>query len=207
MTNLNTLFDNSNEENRNSSKSKSQVRFEERIETQVSPLVNIVHEAFDIMRDEVNEMPASFRNRNTKSTRMNEQLRGLLTETYGSKIVTLPYGRFGLLFEGYIMLFKKLDGKMKPSNIPTHNSRNIAQQGKLNFPGEPEVVFVGYTVSPGYGEINSIMAVKIEDSDVQWTVDLQSLKGNLGRENLGVNVPVQGGPVVTPKNKANKKAG
>lgn len=207
MVNLDSLFDNSNGNERNSSKSTNQQRFEDRIETHVSPLVDVVHDAFDSMRDAVNSMPASFRNRNTKSQRMNEQLKGLLTDVYGSRIVSLPYGRFGLSIEGYMLLFKKLDGRLRPSNIPTGNSRNIARQGRLNFPGEPEVIFVGYTVSPGYGEVNSIMAVKIEDNEIQWSVDLQSLRGDIGRRGQNVNTPVQGGPVVTPKNKVDKKTG
>lgn len=204
MTNLELNFENSNDY-RGNLKPLSQVRFEAGIETEVSPILQIISTAFENMRSEVDELAAQYKNHLSKSTRMNEQIKGLLIDRYGDKVKRLPYNRFGLMHDGRMLLFKKLDGKNKPSNILTRNARSIATQGRLNFPGEPEIVFIGFTVTPGYGRLTSVKAVKIENNEVQWMVNLNSLDGAAPMP-IVQNNPVQGGPVVRLKNKDDKEA-
>lgn len=204
-TNLNLLFDDSYREPK---KSENQKKFEEKNEMEISVIVNIINDAHEEMRRLVNEMQSRFRNHLSKANRMNEQIKGKLIEHYGDKIKTLKYNRFGLLINGYVFLFKKFTGSGYPSNIRTGNSVMLSSQGKLNFPGEPEIVFIGFTVTPGYEFIQTIKAVKIVNEQIQWAVDLQRLAGDIGRAGTVVITPVDDtpdGPVITAKPGAAKR--
>ena len=106
-------------------------------------------------------------------------------------------------------MFKKFNGKGFPSNIRTGNSVMLASQGKLNFQGEPEIIFIGFTATPGYEDIRTIKAVKIVDEQVQWAINLESLAGDIGRAGHTVMNPVDdapdGPPVFVKQGKAIKQ--
>ena len=207
-TNLNNLFEDSKENSKESTKMPSQVRFEGKMEQEIPALVEIINSAFDEMRNQVNNINPNFRNHLTKPNRMNEQVKGKLIEHYGDKIKSLKYNRFGLFMNGYVLLFKKFNNKGFPSNIRTGNSVMLSTQGKLNFQGEPEIMFIGFTVTPGYEDIRTIKAVKIVDEEVQWAINLEGLAGDLRRKNAPIVVaPTGTGIVVTPKIQQQKKTG
>lgn len=207
-TNLNTLFEDSKENDEESTKMPSQIRFEDKMEQEVPVLVEIINSAFDEMRNQVNNISPDFRNHLTKPNRMNEQVKGKLIEHYGDKIKSLKYNRFGLFLNGYVFLFKKFNNKGFPSNIRTGNSVMLSTQGKLNFQGESEIIFIGFTVTPGYEDMRTIKAVKIVEEEVQWAVNLEGLASDLRRKNTpSVVTPPEHGIVVTPKVQQQKKTG
>jgi hypothetical protein len=201
------LFGNS-KDNEESTKMPSQIRFEDKMEPEIPHLVEIMNNAFDEMRNQVDNINPNFRNHLTKPNRMNEQIKGKLIEHYGDKIKTLKYNRFGLFLKDYVFLFKKFDNKGFPSNIRTGNSVMLSTKGKLNFQGEPEIIFIGFTVTPGYENIRTIKAVKIVDEEVQWAVNLEGLAGDIRRKSTPVvTSPTQQDIIVTPKAKQQKKTG
>ncbi|QQL51198.1 hypothetical protein [Mucilaginibacter ginkgonis] len=207
-TNLNTLFEDSKENDKESTKLPSQIRFEDKMEQEIPVLVEIINSAFDEMRNQVNNISPDFRNHLTKPNRMNEQVKGKLIEHYGDKIKSLRYNRFGLFLNDYVFLFKKFNNKGFPSNIRTGNSVMLSTKGKLNFQGEPEIIFIGFTVTHGYEDMRTIKAVKIVDEEVQWAVNLQGLAGDLRRKNTPTVIPPTGQSlVVKPKIQQQKKTG
>lgn len=211
-TSVLNLFEDANENSGENKKMPSQVRFEDKMQKEVPVLVEIINSAFDDMRSLVNEIPPGYRNHLTKPNRMNEQIKGKLIEHYGDKIQSLKYNRFGLFTNDYVLLFKKFNNKGFPSNIRTGNSVMLSTKGKLNFPGEPEIIFIGFTVTPGYEDIRTIKAAKIVDEEVQWTINLEGLAGELRRNEVSmVTPPATDGIIVTPKEdkvqKRNNKAG
>jgi hypothetical protein len=206
-TNLNTLFEDSKENHPKSSKSPSQQRFEDKQEQEIAVLVDIINSAFDDMRYQVNDIPSGYKNHLTKANRMNEQIKGKLTDYYGDRVKPLSHNRFGLFLNDYVLLFKKFTNKGLPSNIRTKNSVMLSTKGKLNFPGEPEIVFIGFTVTPGYELLRTIKAVRIVDEEVQWAVNLEGLAGDIRRNAPIVVTPTEGGLVVKPKIQQQKKTG
>lgn len=205
--NLRTLFEDSKENNGKSSKSPSQLRFEEKQQEEIAVLVQIVNEAFDEMRSQVDDIPSGFKNHLSKPNRMNEQVKGKLTEYYGDKVKPLSYNRFGLFLNDYVLLFKKFDNKGLPSNIRTKNSVMLSTKGKLNFPGEPEIVFIGFTVTPGYEQIKSIKATKIVDEAVQWSINLEGLAGDIRRSISSKPIDTVEELIVRPKSHRDSKTG
>lgn len=207
-TNINNLFEDSKENRQESTKMPSQIRFEDKMEKEIPVLVEVINSAFDEMRNQVNQINPDFRNHLTKPIRMNEQVKGKLIEHYGDKIKSLKYNRFGLFLNDYVLLFKKFNNKGFPSNIRTGNSVMLSTKGKLNFQGEPEIIFIGFTVTPGYEDIRTIKAVKIVDEEVQWAVNLEGLAGDIRRKNTPDIVNPSGSTaLVTPKVQPQKKTG
>jgi hypothetical protein len=205
--NLHTLFEDSKANKPESTKLPSQQRFEDKQEQEIAVLVNIINNAFDDMRNQVNDIPPGYKNHLTKANRMNEQIKGKLTDHYGDRVKQLSHNRFGLFLNDYVLLFKKFTNKGLPSNIRTKNSVMLSTKGKLNFPGEPEIVFIGFTVSPGYELLRTIKAVKIVDEVVQWSLNLEGLAGDIRRKTPIVVAPTGGSLVVKPKLQQQKKTG
>lgn len=174
MTNFNNLFHTSNREDEEARILASRLRFEGVMEEHIPRIISVIEEAFDAMSDEISGRSPSYLNHLSRSNRMNEQIKGRITDEYGTTVKRLPYNRFGLFIGGYVILFKKLDKFGRPMNIPTTNSIALTGQGVLNFPGEPEIIHVGYTVDPSWEAIRKINAVKVEDQQVVWSSDLKA---------------------------------
>ena len=206
-SNLNTLFDDSKENNTELTKLPSQIRFEEQMELEVPMLIDIINNAFEEMRNQVNEMPYGYKTHLSKPIRMNELIKGKLTDHYGDSIKILRHNRFGLFKNGYVLLFKKFNSKGLPSNIRTRNSIMLTTKGKLNFEGEPEIVFIGFTVTPGYENLRTLKAVKILDEEVQWVLNLEGFAGDIRRNAQIVLASNTDSLVVSPKMQQQKKTG
>lgn len=142
--------------------------FLEKMEDVLPLIVDIVKRSHAEMWEEVDKIPFRSRFRNTKCTRMTERLRDNLFEVFSDKTKELKYGRIGLLTDNYVMLFKKLSGG-KPSNIPTKNARKLLAQCKLNFPNEPDVIYIGFDVDPSWGTLKKIYALEMKsEKEVRW---------------------------------------
>lgn len=171
-------------------------------------IVDIIENAFEKMQNELNGRSPSYKNHLSKSIRVNEQIKGRITDEYGKLVRSAGPNRFGLFIEGYLVLFKKLDKYGRPSNIKTRYSQLLKMQGRINFPGEPEIIYIGYVSDPGFDYIKKISAVKLDDQEVIWSTNLRTLVSKA----LVISKP----PVietddltekVTAKAKKNKKAG
>lgn len=174
MVKLYDLFGKNKEDEESSRKDERQVRFETVMAPYLLQINSAYEDAFIAMNDELEGRSPSYKNHLSKPNRMNEQIKGKLTEIFGSKVRKLPYNRFGLFLEGYVFLFKKLDRFGRPSNVKTKNSLAMTGQSKLNYPGQPEIIHIGYFTND-WEQLNSILAVKIEDQAIQWTSDLRSV--------------------------------
>ena len=177
-TNVNTLFDNRNSDDEESNKSESQIRFESMVRHAIPTIIDIVEEAHAEMLAELAGRHSTYMNHLSKSIRMNERIKGKVFDAFGDKAKMLRYNRFGLFIGGYAILFKKLDRYGRPSNIRTQNSVMLTTQGKLNFVGEPEIIHIGYVVSPTWDSNPRTYAVKIENEVVQWSINLLSIGGS-----------------------------
>lgn len=207
-TNVYKLFQDHNSDDEDSIRKKNQERFESVMKSHLPTLVIAIESSFIAMKDELNGRNPAFLNHLSKSNRMNEQIKGRITEAFGTNVKPLRYNRFGLFLEGYVILFKKLDKYGRPSNVPTGNSLMLTGQSKLNFPGEPEILHVGYVIDSTWEAIKSINAVKIENQEVQWSINLQRLAGSSLTVRSSTTIETDDiGLDVKPKAKNNKKTG
>jgi hypothetical protein len=141
-------------------------------------LVSIIETAHGNMTAEINRKHPDYLNHLSKSIRMHEQIKGLLHDTFGTGVRKMRYNRFGLFVGNFVMLFKKLDDAGRPSNIKTVNSEMLITQGKLNFPGQPIIVHVGYVVDRSWEQLKRIYAVRIVDKQIEWISNLKQVVNN-----------------------------
>lgn len=141
-------------------------------------LVSIIETAHGNMTAEINRKHPDYLNHLSKSIRMHEQIKGLLHDTFGTQVRKMRYNRFGLFVGNFVMLFKKLDDAGRPSNIKTVNSEMLITQGKLNFPGQPIIVHVGYVVDRSWEQLKRIYAVRIVDKQIEWISNLKQVVNN-----------------------------
>lgn len=89
------------------------------------------------------------------------------------------YKRFTLRINGYVILFKKLNGKNLPMNIKTQSVNAISNQLALslfnesNYTIEP-ILFFGYRKDK-FGHIFEPKLIYIDDSKLKWTLEYDSI--------------------------------
>ncbi|MFD1258329.1 hypothetical protein ACFQ3S_16105 [Mucilaginibacter terrae] len=175
MTKIRNLFDSRKSDEEVPDLHPEQVKFEQEIKQNIPVLVGLIETAHTNMTNEINRRHPEYLNHLSKSIRMHEQIKGLLFDTYGDQIKKLSYNRFGLFISNYVFLFKKLDNAGRPSNVKTNNSEMLVTQSKLNFPGQPIIVHVGYVVDRTWEQLKRIYAVQIVEKQIEWISNLRVL--------------------------------
>jgi hypothetical protein len=202
MANLFTNNENSNSDSHNSGEHPDKIRFEKEMADIIPVLVSIIEQAHENMLADISNKHPFYLSHLSKSVRMHEQIKGLISDEFGLDVKKMKYNRFGLFKGNFVMLFKKLDIFGRPSNIKTVNSILLLSSGKLNFPGEPLIVHIGYVVDRTWEQIKKVYAVGIADNEVVWM-------SNLRANNNGAVLPVitnkpldapDDGLAVVPKN-------
>jgi hypothetical protein len=98
------------------------------------------------------------------------------------------YKRFMLRINGYILFFKKLNGKDMPMNIPTRFSSFIQNQEQGHLfdiydNGTEPILFFGYNKSR-FGEIINPKLVYIDENKVRWAID----ENNISTSSINIDV-------------------
>ncbi len=159
---------------------EGQIRFENEMMEVIPFIVDHIKDAFERMHDELDSRHPDFKNHLSKSVRMHEQIKGLIKQEFNEAVHPLKYNRYGLFLGNHVILFKKLDPYGRPSNIRTNNSATMLQQ-RLNYPGEPIIIYVGYVVSANWENLKSIYAVSTNGVEVEWKSNLLELANRISR--------------------------
>jgi len=93
------------------------------------------------------------------------------------------YKRFTLRINGYVILFKKLNGKNLPMNIKTQSVNAISNQlslslfNEISYTAEP-ILFFGYRKDK-FGHIFEPKLIYIDDSKLKWTLEYDNVETNI----------------------------
>lgn len=123
---------------------------------------------------EILQTPFEARCRGFEASLLNSKLIQSVQSAFKDNWAFGKYKRFMLRINGYIMLFKKLDGKDMPMNIPTRFSSSIQNQEQGHLfdmydDGTEPILFFGYNKSR-FGEIINPKLVYIDENKVKWTI-------------------------------------
>lgn len=123
---------------------------------------------------EILQTPFEARCRGFEASLLNSKLIQSVQSAFKDNWAFGKYKRFMLRINGYIMLFKKLNGKDMPMNIPTRFSSSIQNQEQGHLfdiydDGTEPILFFGYNKSR-FGEIINPKLVYIDENKVKWTI-------------------------------------
>ncbi|GAA4101336.1 hypothetical protein [Mucilaginibacter panaciglaebae] len=157
------------------------IAFEQSFDGDVDAFIDVILHAHQMTLEDMRTKRGKFQMRMTKSTLMNGNIKGLLFDQFPNEMKESKSSRFYLhRSKDFILLFKKLDERLMPSNIGTRNSRKIFSQMAIDFEEDLPIVFIGYTVDESWERIKQIVAVFIKDGKKLWVSDLLNRGGEAG---------------------------
>lgn len=123
---------------------------------------------------EVIQTPFTARCRGFEASLLNSKIIQSVQSVFKDDWTFGKYKRFMLRVNGYIMLFKKLNSKNMPMNVPTRFSSSIQNQEQgylfdMYDNGTEPILFFGYNKSR-FGEIINPKLVYIDENKVRWTI-------------------------------------
>lgn len=123
---------------------------------------------------EVLQTPFTARCRGFEASLLNSKLLQSIQSIFQDDWTFGKYKRFMLRINGYIILFKKLNNKNMPMNIPTRFSSSIQNQERgclfdMHDDGTEPILFFGYNKNR-IGEIINPKLVYIDEDKVGWTI-------------------------------------
>ena len=121
---------------------------------------------------EVIQTPFTARCRGFEASLLNSKIIQSVQSVFKDDWTFGKYKRFMLRVNGYIMLFKKLNSKNMPMNVPTRFSSSIQNQEQgylfdMYDNGTEPILFFGYNKSR-FGEIINPKLVYIDENKVRW---------------------------------------
>lgn len=128
---------------------------------------------------EILQTPFEARCRGFEASLLNSKLIQSIQSTFKGDWTFGKYKRFMLRKNGYIMLFKKLNSKDMPMNVPTRFSSSIQNQEQGHLfdmydDGTEPILFFGYNKSR-FGEIVNPKLVYIDENKVRWGISEHDL--------------------------------
>lgn len=132
---------------------------------------------YDAVRNYENEIiltPFSARCRGFEASYFNSKMLQSVQSYFKDGWMFGRYKRFMLRINGYIILFKKLNSKDMPMNVPTRFSSSIQNQEQGNLfdmydDGTEPILFFGYNKSR-LGDIINPKLVYIDENKVKWVI-------------------------------------
>jgi len=151
-------------------------------------LFNAFQNAVRNYEKEIVQTPFSARCRGFEASLLNSKLIQSVQSIFNENWTFGKYKRFMLRINGYIILFKKLNGKDMPMNIPTRFSSSIQNQEQGNLfdmfdDGTEPILFFGYNKNR-FGEIINPKLVYIDESKVKWTIS----ESDISTPDISINV-------------------
>lgn len=142
---------------------------------EVLPLLfQAFREAFMSYEKEVVQTRPEARARGFEASLLNSKMIESIQKHFPKKWKFGKYKRFLLNINGFVVLFKKLNGKDMPMNIKTKSVEAISQQ--LSLPlfdtagtMENPILFFGYQ-KDGLGNVTNPKLVYIDEDKVKWTI-------------------------------------
>lgn len=137
-------------------------------------LFDVFWNAVSNYEKEILQTPFEARCRGFEASLLNSKLIQSVQSVFKNDWTFGKYKRFMLRINGYIMLFKKLNSKDMPMNVPTRFSSSIQNQEQGNLfdmydDGTEPILFFGYNKS-SVGEIINPKLVYIDENKVRWVI-------------------------------------
>lgn len=137
-------------------------------------LFDVFWNAVSNYEKEILQTPFEARCRGFEASLLNSKLIQSVQSVFKNDWTFGKYKRFMLRVNGYIMLFKKLNSKDMPMNVPTRFSSSIQNQEQGNLfdmydDGTEPILFFGYNKS-SVGEIINPKLVYIDENKVRWVI-------------------------------------
>jgi len=90
----------------------------------------------------------------------------------GVKIRELKSGRFLIVVEGLVLLFKHVDSALRPSNYPTKTAIAFNQQMPLPEVPRGSRLIIGYQLNEFETALSGIHVIMMLDTTVNWSYEL-----------------------------------
>ncbi|MCY0977072.1 hypothetical protein PGH12_07925 [Chryseobacterium wangxinyae] len=163
--------------------SESECKVELKKELQL--LFNVFYTALAKTNIVLSSFEPSHRSRTFEASVMQSSFAESLSNAFGEKAFYGRYKRLILRTNGYLILFKKLNGKGKPMNIKTINVQSILSQNQVldlfansDFNDEP-ILYFGYQKNR-FGQFVNPQLIYIDDGEVNFSIN---------ENDLGIKIP------------------
>ena len=170
---------------------------------EVLPLLfQAFNEAFTLYEKEIIQTGPEARPRGFEATLLNAKIIQCIQKHFPVNWRFGKYKRFILGVDGYIVLFKKLNGKNMPMNIKTRMVRAISNQLTLplfanSTQVENPILFFGYKKDRA-GNIIDPKLVYIDEGEVSWTITANDITDTDSDASIVPQNDTPAGPTVKP---------
>ncbi|MFL9837571.1 hypothetical protein ABS768_08685 [Flavobacterium sp. ST-75] len=148
--------------------------------------------------------PPEYRSKALEAGIMQSNFAKYLHANFNERTFYGKYKRLILRTDGYLILFKKLDGKGYPMNIKTQNVQSILSQqqtldlfAESNYNDEP-ILYFGYQKDKLNAYVNPQL-IYIDEGEIKFSITEKDLGNDLYREDKNIVTP-PAGPQPTLKN-------
>lgn len=179
--------------------SESECKVELKKELQL--LFNLFYTALDKTNAVLSAFQPSHRSRTFEASVMQSSFAESLSNSFGEKAFYGRYKRLILRTNGYLILFKKLNGKGKPMNIKTINVQSILSQNQVldlfsnsDYNDEP-ILYFGYQKNR-FGQFVNPQLIYIDDGEVNFSIGEKDIESNIS---ISTKVEVNEIKEVVPK--------
>lgn len=161
--------------------------------------------ALSSTRDELLKFNVQFRSRTLEASIMQSYFAEYLQQNFANKSFYGKYKRLVLRTNGYLILFKKLNGKGYPMNIKTNNVQSILNQSQVldlfaesDYNDEP-ILYFGYQKNRFNDYVNPQL-IYIDGNEIKFSISQEDMDSGMyiGKVN---DTPVG----VSPQIKSNVK--
>lgn len=179
--------------------SESECKVELKKELQL--LFNVFYTALDKTNAVLSAFQPSHRSRTFEASVMQSSFAESLSNSFGEKAFYGRYKRLILRTNGYLILFKKLNGKGRPMNIKTINVQSILSQNQVldlfsnsDYNDEP-ILYFGYQKNR-FGQFVNPQLIYIDDGEVNFSIGEKDIEDNIS---ISTKVEVNEIKEVVPK--------
>ena len=159
--------------------SESECKVELKKELQL--LFNVFYTALVKTNAVLSAFQPSHRSRTFEASVMQSSFAEALSNSFGEKAFYGKYKRLILRINGYLILFKKLNGKGVPMNIKTINVQSILNQNQVldlfsesDYNDEP-ILYFGYQKNR-FGQFVNPQLIYIDEGDVNFSISENDLE-------------------------------
>lgn len=170
--------------------SEEECRFE--LKEALPQMFQAFNEAFTSYETEVVMTRPEARARGFEASLLNSKMIESIQNYFPTKWKFAKYKRFVLNVNGFVVLFKKLNGQDMPMNIKTKSVEAISNQLTLPLFNESRtienpILFFGYR-KDSTGNISDPKLVYIDESKVKWTITKDDI--DQGGAVIKINSPI-----------------
>lgn len=147
-------------------------------------LFKTFNSALTSTKEELLNFNIRFRSRTLEASIMQSYFAEFLQENFGNKAFYGKYKRLVLRANGYLILFKKLNGKGLPMNIKTINVQSILNQNQVldlfadtDYNDEP-ILYFGYQKNR-FGDYINPQLIYIDEGEIKFSINQNDMDSGI----------------------------